>query len=92
MPGGQRQGFNFPVRAQAGRQLQGVTGLLRQVVQLSGASTYAIYKVFIQHFESGGTFLDLDPSKVKSYFSEQFTKGKAVAADLKKDETASTAN
>jgi hypothetical protein len=59
---------------------------------ISGASTYAIYKVFIQHFESGGTFLDLDPAKVKSYFAEQFTKGKKVAVDLKKDETASPPN
>lgn len=50
---------------------------------ISGASTYAIYKVFVQHFESGGTFLDLDPSKVKAYFAEQFTRGKKVTADLK---------
>jgi uncharacterized protein (DUF697 family) len=57
---------------------------------ISGASTYAIYKVFVQHFESGGTFLDLDPSKVKSYFAEQFTKGKKIAADLKKEEPAKT--
>jgi uncharacterized protein (DUF697 family) len=57
---------------------------------ISGASTYAIYKVFVQHFESGGTFLDLDPSKVKSYFAEQFTKGKKVVADLKKEEPAKT--
>ena len=27
-------------------------------------------KVFIQHFESGGTFLDFDPDKVRSYFSK----------------------
>lgn len=57
---------------------------------ISGASTYAIYKVFVQHFESGGTFLDLDPSKVKAYFAEQFTNGKKVAADLKKEEPANT--
>jgi len=57
---------------------------------ISGASTYAIYKVFVQHFESGGTFLDLDPSKVKSYFAEQFAKGKKVAAALKKEEPAKT--
>lgn len=57
---------------------------------ISGAATYAIYKVFVQHFESGGTFLDLDPSKVKAYFSEQFAKGKKVAASLK-PETADTA-
>jgi len=54
---------------------------------ISGASTYAIYKVFVQHYESGGTILDLDPAKVKSYFSEQFTKGKKVAADLKPETT-----
>lgn len=47
-----------------------------------GASTYAIGKVFVQHFESGGTFLDLDPSKVKAYFADQFSKGKKVASDL----------
>jgi uncharacterized protein (DUF697 family) len=57
---------------------------------VSGASTYAIYKVFVQHFESGGTFLDLDPSKVKSYFSEQFTKGKKFAMDLKTKGSATT--
>jgi len=51
---------------------------------ISGASTYAIYKVFIQHLESGGTFLDLDPAKVKAYFAEQFTQGKKVTADLTK--------
>jgi uncharacterized protein (DUF697 family) len=55
---------------------------------ISGAITYAIYKVFVQHFESGGTFLDLDPAKVKSYFTEQFTRGKKVAADLKAEESA----
>lgn len=50
---------------------------------ISGASTYAIYKVFLQHYESGGTILDMDPSKVKSFYSTQFTKGKKVVADLK---------
>ncbi len=43
----------------------------------SGASTYAIGKVFIQDLESGGTFLALDPAKVKSYYAEQFEEGKA---------------
>ena len=57
---------------------------------VSGAATYAIYKVFVQHFESGGTFLDLDPSKVKAYFAEQFAKGKKYAAGLKAKEPAET--
>lgn len=50
---------------------------------MSGATTYAVGKVFIQHFESGGTFLDLDPEEVKAYFAEQFAKGKKVAEELK---------
>ena len=56
----------------------------------SGACTYAIYKVFVQHFESGGTFLDLDPAKVKAYYSEQFAKGKKYTMDLKTKEPAKT--
>lgn len=39
---------------------------------LGAASTYALGKVFIQHFESGGTLLDLNPEKVKGYYREQF--------------------
>ncbi len=59
----------------------------------SGAATYAIHKVFVQHFESGGTFLDLDPVKVKAFFAEQFEKGKKVVDCLKKEKepTASAA-
>ena len=57
---------------------------------ISGAATYAIYKVFVQHLESGGTFLDLDPAKVKAYFAEQFAKGKKYAMDLKSKEPAKT--
>lgn len=41
--------------------------------------SYAIGRVFIQHFESGGTFLDFDPKKVRAYFQEQFREGKQNA-------------
>ncbi|MDT4332331.1 YcjF family protein [Methylomonas sp. MED-D] len=53
---------------------------------IAGASTYAVGKVFIQHFESGGTFLTFDPEQVRAYYSEKFKEGKAVAAssDAKK--------
>ncbi len=50
---------------------------------LAGASTYAVGKVFIQHFESGGTFLDFDPTKTRAYYEEQLKEGKAVAAAVK---------
>jgi uncharacterized protein (DUF697 family) len=46
----------------------------------AGASTYAIGKVFIQHFESGGTFLDFEPAKVREYFRQQFDKGRNLAS------------
>lgn len=46
----------------------------------AGAVTYAIGKVFIMHFESGGTFLDFEPDKVKAYFEEQLKGYKAAAA------------
>lgn len=56
---------------------------------ISGASTYALHKVFVQHYEEGGTILDLDPAKVKSFFAEQFTQGKAAAENLKAEEARS---
>ena len=31
--------------------------------------TWAIGRVFIQHFASGGTYLDFDPETVRAYFS-----------------------
>jgi len=51
---------------------------------IAGASTYAIGKVFIQHFESGGTFLTFDPKSVRAYYAEQFKEGKVAAVEAKK--------
>ena len=50
---------------------------------LSGAATYAIGKVFIQHFAAGGTFLTFDPEAVRDYFEQQIEAGRQVAAELK---------
>jgi uncharacterized protein (DUF697 family) len=47
---------------------------------LAAASCYATGKVFIQHFESGGTFLDFESGKVRSYYARQFEAGKAITA------------
>ncbi|CAM2060523.1 DUF697 domain-containing protein [Desulfovibrionales bacterium] len=46
----------------------------------NAASTYAVGKVFIQHFESGGTLLDLNPEKMKTYFQEKFDEIKNKSA------------
>lgn len=47
---------------------------------IAGATTYAIAKVFIQHFESGGTFLTFDPKAVKKYYNEQLKEGSVLAS------------
>lgn len=45
---------------------------------LAAASCYATGRVFIQHFESGGTFLDFDPARVRAFYEQQFNAAKAV--------------
>jgi uncharacterized protein (DUF697 family) len=62
--------------------LVGVIGAVSMPLY-AGATTYAIGKVFIQHFESGGTFLDFDPKKVKEYFAKLYEEGKLAASKLK---------
>lgn len=47
----------------------------------AGATTYAVGKVFHQHFASGGTFLTFNPEKVKDYFKRMFKEGEKFAAD-----------
>lgn len=59
-------------------------GITRAV--LSGASSYAIGEVFKKHFETGGTFLDFDPSRLGKYYDEMFEKGKEVARQVKEQE------
>lgn len=48
---------------------------------LGGASTYAVGKVFQQHFENGGTFETFDPKKAETAFSTELENG------LKKQQT-----
>lgn len=58
-----------------------IVGVLCEPVFL-GASTYAVGRVFTQHFAAGGTFLDFEPARVKSYFREEFEKGRAAASRM----------
>jgi uncharacterized protein (DUF697 family) len=53
---------------------------------LSGASTFALGEVFKKHFETGGTFLDFDPERLKKYYDEKFEKGKELANEIKKQQ------
>ena len=47
---------------------------------INGGTTYAIGKVFTQHFESGGTFLTFDAAKVREHFEKELKEGKATVS------------
>lgn len=53
---------------------------------ISGAYTWALGNVFIQHFESGGTFLNFDAEKVKEHFQAEFEEGRKMSAPMAKEE------
>lgn len=44
------------------------------IVLFSSAVTYSVGRVFIQHFESGGTFLNFKPDEVRTFFRKEFEK------------------
>jgi uncharacterized protein (DUF697 family) len=46
---------------------------------LAGASTYATGRVFVQHFENGGTFDTFDPETARPDYEEQFKKARTVS-------------
>jgi uncharacterized protein (DUF697 family) len=45
---------------------------------VAAAATYALGRVFIQHFESGGTFLDFNPEAVRDHYRREFNAAKAA--------------
>ena len=47
---------------------------------LSGASCYATGRVFIAHFESGGTFLDFDPASARAFYANIFSSAQKAPA------------
>lgn len=74
--------------ARAVKFIPGVGSVLGGVTMavLSGASTYALGEVFKKHFETGGTFLDFDPGRLKKYYDKKFEKGKEIAKEIKKEQ------
>jgi uncharacterized protein (DUF697 family) len=65
-----------------------VVGQLAATVALptsAGAITYATGKIFISHFESGGTLLDFNPEKMKAAYRKMFEEAKAsISKDAEK--------
>ena len=50
------------------------------VPALSLAATLALGRVFINHFEAGGTLLDFDAEKMRTHFQAEFEKAKSETA------------
>lgn len=61
----------------------GATGFAVTTAASAGVLTYAIGKVFVRHFELGGTFLNLDANVMRDYFAEQCQEGKLVISRAK---------
>ncbi len=55
---------------------------------LSGASTYAVGQVAIEHFESGGDLFNFDMDNAKKTYDDAFEKGKEVAQKMKQEQDA----
>jgi uncharacterized protein (DUF697 family) len=48
-----------------------------------GASTYAIGRVYLRHFEEGGSIYDISVENAKRYYNDQLEKGKQIAEGAK---------
>lgn len=62
----------------------GITLGAVSVSVFAGAFTLATGRIFLKHFESGGTFLDFDPRTVRSRFNEEFERAKEEVTRMQK--------
>lgn len=46
------------------------------------AATYALGRVFAQHFDQGGTLLNFDPEKTRHFFEKEFEAGRMFVSDV----------
>ncbi len=67
------------------KTIPGIGSVLGAVIQpaFSAAVTYAIGRVFIQHYESGGTLLSFRAAEFKGIFTEEVKAGMKKIRDIK---------
>jgi len=61
----------------------GLAGGVISTAVISGSMTYAVGKVFVMHFGTGGTLLDFDLSKMQAHFAEKYKEGQGITSGLK---------
>lgn len=69
--------FSTAVLAKSVPVIGQATSIISAMV-VGGAATYAIGKIFTEHFESGGNFLNFDPEKMRAHFQELYEEGRQL--------------
>jgi uncharacterized protein (DUF697 family) len=54
---------------------------------MSAGAAYAVGKVFIAHYETGGTLLSFNPDEMRDYFKSMYDEGVKKAGNLRKKAT-----
>jgi uncharacterized protein (DUF697 family) len=52
----------------------------------AGAVTHALGRLFLMHFESGGTLLNFDPHAMRSHFKQEFERSREKVAQMRREE------
>jgi uncharacterized protein (DUF697 family) len=52
----------------------------------AGAVTHALGRLFLMHFESGGTLLNFDPHAMRSHFREEYERSREKVAQMRREE------
>lgn len=53
---------------------------------LAGGLTYAVGRIFIQHFESRGTLLNFNPAELREQFRQEFERGVEVVKQSQQED------
>lgn len=86
-------GAGYFLAASATKLIPGVGWMVGMVSLpvVSGASTYAVGRSIVRHYEDGGSLFDFSADRMRAYYKEQFEKGKDLAAKAKAKEEAAKA-
>lgn len=78
------------IAANAIKLIPGIGSIIGGVsmAAVSGASTYALGQIAVNHFESQGDLGNLDLSSAKRAYEQEFEKGKQVASKMAKEKDA----
>ncbi len=78
-------GAGYVVAASATKMIPGIGWMVGMVSLpvVAGASTFAVGRSIVSHYENGGTLMDFNAGKMREFYKEQFEKGKELARKVK---------